>query len=240
MRELPEKLDALIGRGRWDEAEKLLLEARDRARERRDEALTLSLCSELMGLYRMYGRERGFRSAMEEAVMLLGEVRIDRRSRGTILINAATGLAAFGRAEEALPLYREAEAIFHAVLRSGDPLLAALYNNMSAALRALGDLSGAERYLLRAEQSFRDTPHHPDLATTRVNLAQLYALGDSAEEKTRAVLDRAWEIFDDPETVWDGYYAHTALKCAGAFEELGQSDRAAELRERAELIYEGT
>ena len=171
---------------------------------------------------------------------LLGKARLDRRSRGTILINAATGLAAFGRAEEALRLYREAEAIFHSVLRAGDPLLAALYNNMSAALRALGDLTEAERYLLRAERTVRDGPHHPDLATTRVNLAQLYALDDSDEEKMLAALDRAWEIFDDPETIWDGYYAHTALKCAGAYEELGQGDRAAELRERAELIYEGT
>ena len=86
MRELTEKQDALIGTGRWDEAEKLLLDARDRARERRDEALTLSLCSELMGFYRMCGRESGFRSAMEEAMPLLAKARLDRRSRGTILI----------------------------------------------------------------------------------------------------------------------------------------------------------
>ena len=75
MRELTEKLDALIGRSRWDEAEKLLLDARDRARERRDEALTLSLCSELMGFYRMCGRESGFRSAMEEAMPLLAKAQ---------------------------------------------------------------------------------------------------------------------------------------------------------------------
>ena len=238
MRELTGKLDELVGRGLWDDAERLLVSARDRANGRRDDALVLSLENELMGLYRMSGREEGFLSAAENVYDLLKTVRIDRRTRGTILINAATGLAAFSRPEEALPLYREAETLYNAVLDPGDALFAALCNNMSAAYRALGDLGSAEACLQRAEKILMGIPHHPDLATTRVNLAQIFALGDDGTQRVREALDRAWEAFDDPETVWDGYYAHTAVKCAGAFEDLGQPDRAEELRERAELIYE--
>ena len=238
MQELTGKLNDLVGRGRWDEAILLLRSARDRAVERHDDALTLSIENELMGIFRMSGREDGFLSAAENAMELLKTVRVDRRTRGTILINAATGLAAFSRAEEALPLYRDAEALFNAVLNPGDVLFAALYNNMSAAFRVMGDPDSAGAYLLRAEKILESTPHHPDLATTWINIAQVFALSDNSEDRVLGALERAWEVFDDPEAIWDGYYAHTALKCAGAFEDFGQTERAAELRERADLIYE--
>ena len=240
MLELTGELDALIGRGKWEQAESLLLTALDRARSLGDERLALSVESERMGFYRMAGKEAEFLSSKDSALSLLGRVRIDRRSRGTILINAATGLVAFGRAGEALPLYEETETLYRAVLPSEDPLFAALFNNRASALWALGDDSGAERSMLRALDILRQHPHHPDTATTWVNLAQLYADFGAGGEKVRDALTRAWEVFDDPEVLWNGYYAHTALKCAGAFETLGLPEKAAELRERAELIYEGT
>ena len=240
MQELTGRLDALIGRGRWDEAETLLLTARDRALERGDDAMALSIESERMGFYRMCGKEDGFRSAMESALSLLQKVRIDRCSRGTILINAATGLVAFGRASEAMPLYKETESLYKAVLRPGDYLFAALYNNMAAAWWSLGDFPSAEGFMRRALVILEKLPHHPDLATTWVNLAQLYAAFAVGEEQVCQALDRAREIFDDPEMIWDGYYAHTAQKCAGAYDDFGRIGDAAELRERAEIIYAGT
>ena len=240
MRELTERLDDLVAGRYWDRAEQLLLSELDRANARGDDSLALSLESELMGLYRMSGNESGFFSSMDNARALLRRTRIDRRSRGTILINIATGLTAFSRSEESLPVYREAERLFREVLPPGDTLFAALYNNMSSAYRDLGDCTEAETCLRRAEQILCETPHHPDLATTLVNLAQVLVLRDSGRERADEALDRAWAVFDDPETVWNGYYAHTALKCAGAFEELGQGERAKELRERADLIYERT
>ena len=48
------------------------------------------------------------------------------------------------------------------------------------------------------------------------------------------------KTLDDPEMIWDGYYAHTARKCAGGFAARGQTDRGTELEERAALLYEGT
>ena len=238
MQELTGKLDDLVGRGRWDEAVSLLCSARELAAERHDDALALSVENELMGIFRMSAREDEFLSAAANARELMKKVRIDRRTRGTILINMATGLAAFARAEEALPVCREAEALFNAVLSPEDVLFAALCNNMSAVFRALGDIESAASYLVRAEKILQKSPHHPDLATTRVNLAQVFALSENGEDRAKEALDRAWEAFDDPEAVWDGYYAHTALKCAGAFEDFGQGERAAELRERADIIYE--
>ncbi len=239
MEELTSKTDLLMGRGRWDEAETLLLDARREAAAARDERRALSLDSELMGFYRMHGKEGPFLETMEDALRLLDKVRIDRRGRGTILINAATGLVAFGRAYKALELYNEAEALYNAVLPTGDLLFAALYNNMAAAFQSQGEPDRAGERMLRALDVLRGAGHHPDRATTCVNLAQLSAQrGDM--DRAEAWLNEAMGYFNDPETVWDGYYAHTAQKCAGGFEELGRGDLAAELRERAEIIYEGT
>ena len=85
MRELTEKLDGLMGRGQWDEAETLLLSARDRALERGDESMALSVESERMGFYRMHDQPEGFFAAKESALSLLNRVRIDRRARGIML-----------------------------------------------------------------------------------------------------------------------------------------------------------
>ena len=240
MQELTGKLDALIGRGRWEEAEDLLFSERERAAARLDDSLVLSVENERMGYYRMCGREDGFLDALGNTGRLLKTVRIDRRSRGTILVNAATGLVAFGRASEAIPLYREAEALYKAVLSPDDPLFAALYNNMASAYWAQRDYASAEKQMQRALSILEKRPVHPDLATTWVNLARLYAASGAEERRVGEALDRARAVFDDTEIVWDGYYAHTAQKCAGAFAELGRPEDADELLERVELIHEGT
>ena len=83
-------------------------------------------------------------------------------------------------------------------------------------------------------------PHHPDVATSYVHLAQLCAERDGADPRIGECLDAAMAALDDPEMIWNGYYAHTARKCAGGFAALGQGEWAAELEERAVLLYEGT
>ncbi|MBR6115308.1 MAG: tetratricopeptide repeat protein [Oscillospiraceae bacterium] len=239
MDELTARADRLMGGGQWAEAEALLLSAREDARSAGSASAVLSLDSELMGFYRMYAKKERFESAMTAALSALETLRVRPAGRGTILINAATGLVAFGEAERALPYYAEAEACYSRALAAGDFRFAALYNNMAAAYQSLGEYGRAEELMLRAAGVLEGIGHHPDLATTWVNLAQLYTLmGDPG--RAESALDRAAAAFDDPEMLWDGYYAHTALKCAGGFEELGRADTAAELRERAEIIYEGS
>ena len=48
------------------------------------------------------------------------------------------------------------------------------------------------------------------------------------------------ERMDSPDAVWAYYYAHTARKIAPALEALGRAAAAQDLRERADMIYEGT
>ena len=226
--------------GEWDRAEALLMERQNRAAASGDRRAELSLCSELLGLRRMRADEKGFSGTFCCTMELLESVRVTRETRGTILVNAATGLVAFGRAQEALPLYKEAESLLRAALPRGDFRLAALFNNLSSACSALGRFKEAEQNLLAAMDELRRSPFHPDVATSYVNLAQLYAGQNPRDQRIDGCLKRAMEWLDQPEMVWNEYYAHTARKCAGGFEGLGRLAEAAELRERADLIYEGT
>ena len=180
------------------------------------------------------------RRALAHARLRAKREGVPRETRGTILVNGATGLVAFGRAEDALPLYRQAEGLLRASLPRGDFRLAALYNNLSSAYSALGRYRQAEECLFSALDELCRSPFHPDVATSYVNLAQLYASGDPGDPRIGDCLERAIAWLDQPEMVWNEYYAHTARKCAGGFETLGRTKEAAELRERAELIYAGT
>ena len=54
------------------------------------------------------------------------------------------------------------------------------------------------------------------------------------------MLFRSVRVVVFPDAVWEYYYAHTARKIAPALEALGRADAARDLRERADIIYEGT
>ena len=111
---------------------------------------------------------------------------------------------------------------------------------MAAALDALHRPDEAERYMLRALENQKKRPGDLDLAVTYVNLAQHYAAQDENDARIAACLDKAMERMDSPDAVWEYYYAHTARKIAPSLEALGRADAARDLRERADIIYEGT
>jgi len=229
-----------MGLGQWEKAETLLVRARETAAAEGDGATELSVCSELLGFYRMWGRREPFETVYERTAELLRQVDPGPVSRGTILINAATALVAFGRTAEAMPLYRQAQECYRRAVPAGDFRIAALCNNMASAHQTMGEYALAEELIQKAVAVLKGLAHHPDVATSYVNLAQLYAAQDTADPRIGECLDAAMAALDDPEAVWDGYYAHTARKCAGGFAALGRGEQARELEERAALIYEGT
>lgn len=234
-----QELDSLMGQARWDEAEALLLLYKSRATARGDRQTELSLCNELVGFYRQRQKENGFAPHWQRCQQLLEELNVRGVSRGTILINGATALVSFGKAEEALPFYQEAFGCYLRGLSPEDERFAALFNNMASAFQACGAYERAEEHMKMAMDVLEKKPHHVDVATTWVNLAQLYARWQRPADVS-AALDRAMERFDDPEVLWNDYYAHTCRKCAGAFAALGQPLRERELLERADMVYEGT
>lgn len=224
--------DGHMARGEKAEAGDVLRAALAAAREKGDRHSELSLWSELMGYCRQAGLREDGMAAVEAGLALLRELGQEGTlTAGTILINAATALSSFGESQRALGNFQEAFRCYGRALPPDDQRWAALMNNMAACYEALGDRENAEghyRSALRVQQHGGGV----DIAVTHVNLAQLL---NSREE-----WEAALAALDGPELLWDEYYAFTCRKCAAAFEEGGMEQIAEELRERAEIIHEGS
>lgn len=212
---------------------------RNEASQGNDRESELSILNELMGHYRMQGdRERGL-AAVDDSIELIKQLGIAGTvSCGTILINAATALLSFGENERAQRYYSEAARCYSDNLDPADARFAGLFNNMAAAHLAQGETRHAEVYYRKALDILLKCGNLMDSAVTFVNLAQLYYQLDEPVEKIESELDSAMKIFNDPTVARDGYYAHTAQKCAPAFGFFGRDDDENTLMQRAKDFYE--
>ena len=241
MQEIIQECDRLFNEERTFELGEHLRKWRAEAQAIGDREGELGILSELMGHYRMQGdRERGL-AAVRDGFTLLGKLGIAGSvSAGTILINGATALQAFGEIDESLKYYKEAFRCYGAHLDPNDWRFAGLLNNMAAAYAAKHDAQYAEAYYRKALGVLKACGNLMDAAVTHVNLAQMYAAEDRDDPRIAAELDLAMACFDDPAAVHDGYYAHTCRKCASAFGPLGRPGVEAELNRRADEYYAGT
>ena len=115
---------------------------------------------------------------------------------------------------------------------------AGLFNNMAAAHLAKGETRHAEAYYRKALEILQQCGNKMDEAVTYVNLAQLAYQQDEPAGKIQYELDRAMSIFNDSTVPRDGYYAHTALKCAPAFGFFDRQQDEELLKQRAKDFYE--
>ena len=200
----------------------------------------LSILNELVGYYRMANDKEHAIPAVNDALRLIQENGIEGSlSAGTILLNIATALCAFGETEQALKHYNTAYQCYFDNLPAGDVRFAGLYNNMASAYLATENFIRAEEYYLQAADILSSANSIMDLAVTYVNLAQLYFRRQEHPDVVNSTLDCAMLCFNSPDAVHDGYYAHTCTKCAAAFGELGRKDDEEELMTRARSFYAG-
>ena len=198
-----------------------------------DLAGELSILNELAGHYRMSGNRTSGMEVVDKIVQLTALPQFcNTASSGTILINAATALHSFGEISRAMELYHEAYRCYEINLPENDPRFAGLFNNMASVYTAMDDLETAEAYYIAALAILKSSGNIMDTAVTHVNLAQL---GFNDREFQ---LENAWHCFNSASAVRNGYYAHTALKCAPAFRAMGRLSEADELEKRAKEIYE--
>ena len=236
------KLDGLYNSGREQEAGAFLERQRDEARAIGDWRGELSMLSELLGYHR---RDKDREKAMRAVNEALDLIRIHRMgstvSGATVLLNAATTMKAFGRAQESLPIFKHAARIYADNLDPTDYRFAGLYNNMALSYQDVGDFAGAER-CFRLALGVIGHSRHPEneLAVTWCNLAELYGRRDLEDERIGECLEKAWDCLNAPGLAHDGYHAFTISKCAPTFDYYGYFLYAKELRERAEKIYAGT
>ncbi len=234
------KLDELLNRNDMQGAQKHLVFWLAEAEALNDARGQLTVINEFLGLDRKIGDKEHGLFAVRRALELIDEINIgDTVSGATIFLNAATTLKAFGRAQDALPLYARAEAVYDRDLPKNDARRAGLYNNRALAYADLARYEDAKREYLNAVDVLKSCDgDYNDVAITYVNLAHLLAsTGDETAAKNS--MDEAKTCLESEKIVRNGYHAYVCTKCAPSFEYFGYTEYAEILNKRAEALYAG-
>lgn len=239
------KLDSYLGQNDYDAAERHLNYWCSEADACRDMRGKLSLLNEQIGLYRKTGKEADCLRAASDALSLADSMGMEQSvTYGTTLINAATGYKAFGRAADALPLYRKARVIYEASLDGDDSRLGGLYNNMALALTELQEFREAKELYDKAISVMEKQENGElEVAITYLNLADLAAAEsgpEAGEKEIEKDLLKAEELLNTQSLPRDAYYAFVCEKCAPVFGYYGYFLTEKELCRRAREIHDRT
>lgn len=240
-----EKLDSYLNKNDYAAAERHLKYWLSEADSCHDMRGKLALFNEQIGLYRKTEKESECLTAIKNALSLADSMDMNESvTYGTTLINAATGYKAFGKAEDALPLYRKAQIIYEKALDLSDGRLGGLYNNMALTLTELKNFSEAEELFYKAIKVMEKQENGElEVAVSYLNIADLIAARDGLENGEKEIekqLLKAEELLNTDGLPKDGYYAFVCEKCAPVFGYYGYFLTEQELNRRAREIYERT
>ena len=236
------KLDEHLSRDDTAAAERHLLYWLRESEAGRDLRGEFLVRGELAGLYRKLGRREDALLQSEETMRLVETLHMENGMDGaTAMINRATVLKAFGRAEESIPLFERARAVYEASPALGPYRLGGLYNNYALALCDCRRYPEARALYEKALSVMeRAEGGEPERAVTWLNLADLETAERGPEEAEEAVnrcLSEAERLLCAPGLKRDGNYAFVCEKCAPVFSYYGWFLTAGELERRAKEIY---
>ncbi len=236
-----EKLDECYNKNDMIEASRLLFYWQEEAKVLKDLQGELSIVNELLGhLRKINDVEKGL-LAIDKALFLIKNLDAENSvSSATIYLNIATTLKAFGKPNEALPLFDKAFSIYSKDLERNKPYLAGFYNNKALTLVDLKEYDGAiECYNLALDNLKFTDRELVDGAITFVNMAHLYnALGN--KQKTIDCLFSAFDFLNNEQNENNGYYAYVLSKCAPSFRQFGYDKIADDFEKLSRGIYERT
>ena len=241
-RRIIEKLDDYMSRRDYPAAERHLLYWLEEAKLGGDRRGELMVRNELVGHYRKAGDRDKALSHGEAALALLRELDFGGTvSAGTTYTNVATACNAFGENNRALTLFEKAKEVYEATPRTEPSLLGGLYNNMALTYVSLGRYEEAFALYEKALNIMGGVADGAlEQAITYLNMADATAAQkgmEEAEAEIDTLVDRAWELLNDPALPRNGYYAFVCEKCAPSFSYYGYFSAANELTWRAENIY---
>ncbi len=201
----------------------------------------LEILNEQIGYFRRTGEKDRALHAVREAFALIEELGVENsEASGTIYLNGATTLKAFGEAAEAIKYYDMAKAIYDSTLPWDDYKLAAFYNNISSAYKDLGEIENAEKACYSALKILESRGgYFGEAAVTHVNLAHLYYDADMFDERVYEHMECAWTLLSSDENGHDGNFAFLCSKCYPSFGYFGYFDYENKLKALVEKIYEG-
>ncbi len=235
-----EKLDELFSHNDLQGAKRLLEYWAREAEFMGDNRGKLEILNEMIGLYRRTNERDKALESVSGALDIIEQEKLQNGvNTGTIYINIATTLKAFGRVEDGMPYYKKAQEIYDNYPTISGYKKAALCNNMASAYAEMGDSKNAEQnYLNAIEILSGDSEFYGEIAVSLVNLAHLYEDMAKPDEKINDTMEKAWEYLNKNEIQRDGNYAFICTKCAPSFEYFGFDDKAEQLERWATEIYE--
>ncbi len=235
-----QKLDELFARNDLESAVELLEYWNNEAQNIGDTRGRLEILNEQIGIYRRtFSRDKALDAVSAALKIIDNENLKSNLSTGTIYVNIATTLKAFGKTLEAMPYYDKAQEIYESY--SNVPVFqkAALNNNRASAFTELGDFKAAEQcYLAAIDMLKYNTEYFGEIAVSYVNLAHLYEDMARIDTDIFATMEKAWQYLTHPNTSRDGNYAFVCTKCAPSFGYFGLEDKEEFLIKEAERIYE--
>ena len=236
-----EKMNDLFARNDLPAVGRLLDYWEREARALQDKRGLLEILNEEIGYFRRtQDAERGLAAVMEAFDLIEESELTDTVSSGTIYLNGATTMKAFGKTAEAMPYYEKAQDIYERLLDQDDYRLAALYNNFSSALKDLGRTEEAEESCFHAIEILKTKDDcFGEIAVTLVNIAHLYHEKDPFDERIYQIMERAWDCLSTEKNQQDCDFAFLVSKCYPSFGFFGYFEREAELKALVEKIYAG-
>ena len=236
------KEDSLYDELKYTEIERLLKYWEKEAESLKDTSGELTMLSEQIGLFRKMNDKTKALTSIDKALKLLDSSGLnDSPNAGTIYLNAATTLKAFGELDRAIPCFKKCEELYNKYLEKNDSKYGGLYNNMALAYVDLKDYKTAEDLYLKALDIMSKVENGKlELAITYVNMAQLYFASldmDECIDKIMDCMNKAYEYLNDPSVNQNGYYAFVASCCIPAFEQFGFGEYKEILQQRVDKIY---
>lgn len=238
IREFYDVLDSLYEKKEMDQVEPYLLETLSRAGNLKDLEGVVSVCNELGGLYRAMRRTDEALWTYEKVMEGLEQMGLKGTSNyAAALINLGNVYIARKSYEKAYDIDRQALKILERL--GGEAYqTAALCNNMSAALRELGQTKEAQNMALRAIEIIGELPEcMGELATSYTNLGQAQAK-EYAFSDARQNLMRALQLYEKSSGDRDIHYANAVYALGNLDDAQGYYENAEERYIRAAKLIE--
>jgi len=236
-----ERIDALFAKNDLAAVGKILDYWDAEARRLKDERGLLEILNEKIGFYRRTNEKEIALRAVGDAFKLIDELDLcGLESTGTIYLNGATTMKAFGKVKDAIPYYDKAREIYQKSLSENDFRLAAFYNNVSSAYKELGEYRSCEDACRKAISILEKSDNFfGEMAISHINLAHLYYDLDNFDDRVYTEMERAWELLMDERNSHDGNFAFVCSKCHPSFAYFGYFEYETKLKAIVKEIYEG-
>ncbi|MBR2716833.1 MAG: tetratricopeptide repeat protein [Oscillospiraceae bacterium] len=183
-KEFYRQLDALYRAEDIAGAYDFLCAQKQAARDRGDDALSLTVANALLGHCREHCLFDEIDGHFREALRCIASLGLEGTMEEALtLLNAATDYCVMGREEESEELYRRAEALHRELLPPGDPRLAAVFNNHGLLYRAQGKREKAAAAFRQAlDILLAGNGAAGEAASSRLNLASVCDDLETAEK----------------------------------------------------------